>query len=624
MTRSKKKNNKGAAPGGKKKKKYGLRDPVKPKGEAAKEHVATKKKDAGARKKTAKKKKRARHRDPNTEAEVMWDGNYARCQALHAEDPHSWWEGMTGEDHAFGAWLQTQRYNRKIGRLRSDREQRLKKVAFVWDTIEATWELHLKALKKFIRSKTAGKAWWKNLATADAKLDLWCDAQRRAKSHGELAENRQKKLDEIDFVWSVLDATWELRFEELREFIKGHPSGRVGKDNAPKGLLFWTNTQRRKWLQGELDPERERRLEEIGFKWDGRKAKSDEIWEGHFEDLAAFHQLTGNANPGPDDDDETFSWLVHQRRRWHEMPEERRTRLVSLGVSETTPAGQALSRASWKPDWDKFFKDATAFKKKFGHLRIGRDRDSAKFPGLANFAGKLRSGTLEPHEAQQERLEEMEFGWDIRSAKAEAFFDERFEQLVKYKQAHGDTNVSQLSKTHKALGQWVNRTRQMRNELTEEQRGRLDGLGFVWELMKEWMEGQWEIRFSELLEYKKQNSDTLVPQECPEWYTLSRWVSRMRQTKKGLSKERIARLDEVGFVWNAKAAERAATEELRYQELAAFVQEHGHARVTRGNDPTGGSLNSWIVRQREKKKKDKMEPELEKKLEILGFLWTKR
>ena len=102
------------------------------------------------------------------------------------------------------------------------------------------------------------------------------------------------------------------------------------------------------------------------------------------------------------------------------------------------------------------------------------------------------------------------------------------------------------------------------------------------------------------------------------------WVSRMRQTKKDLSKERIARLDEVGFVWNAKAAERAATEEARYRELAAFVKENGHAKVTRGNDPTGGRLNGWIVRQREKKKKGKMEPELEKKLDSLGFLWTTR
>jgi len=115
-----------------------------------------------------------------------------------------------------------------------------------------------------------------------------------------------------------------------------------------------------------------------------------------------------------------------------------------------------------------------------------------------------------------------------------------------------------------------------------------------------------------------------VPQDCPDWYTLSRWVSRMRQTKNDLSEERIARLDEVGFVWNAKEAERAATEEARYQELAAFVRDNGHARVTRGNDPTGGVLNRWIVRQREKKKKDKMEPELEKKLDALGFLWTTR
>ncbi len=71
----------------------------------------------------------------------MWDANFARCQALYQDDPLTWWEGMTGDDHAFGTWLQTQRYNREIGRLRKDRAARLKTVKFVWDTIEAACEM---------------------------------------------------------------------------------------------------------------------------------------------------------------------------------------------------------------------------------------------------------------------------------------------------------------------------------------------------------------------------------------------------------------------------------------------------------------------------------------------------
>ena len=612
---------KAKAKGKKGKQKYGLRTPVKSERKRSATGVAKKRapKKKGTRKKTAKKKNQG-----SGKADLQWDESYARAVKLFEKDPVSWWFGMTGKDHSFGRWLSTQRYNRKIGRLRPDREARLRKINFVWETNDATWGLRYDELKRFIKEN--GPLWWKILPEADPQLFLWCDSQRRADTHDEISAERRELLDKIDFVWHPLDQQWEVRFEELREFLKGKPTGRAGRDKAPRSLAFWALTQRRKRLLGELSPERERHLEEIGFRWDGRQAFSDEIWESHFETIEAYHQSTRDANPGPEDDEETFRWLLKQRSEWDELPAERRRRLEKLGVSRWTPPGQGLSKGSYPfvPNWQKFFKQATAFRKKHGHLRITHDEQAAEFPGLANFAGRLRGGSLGPDDEQSQRLEKLGFVWDLRAARSEAFFDQRFAELVKYKKKHGDTNVSQLDDNNWALGQWVTRTRQTRDRLSDEQRRRLDGIGFVWELKKEWMESQWQIRFGELLDYKGQHGDTLVPQDCPDWYTLSRWVSRMRQTKEDLSKERIARLDEVGFVWDARAAERAATEEARHQELAAFVKDNGHARVTRGNDPTGGRLNRWIVRQRVKKREGKMEPALEKKLDALGFLWTTR
>ena len=35
--------------------------------------------------------------------------------------------------------------------------------------------------------------------------------------------------------------------------------------------------------------------------------------------------------------------------------------------------------------------------------------------------------------------------------------------------------------------------------------------------------------------------------------TIWGWVSRQRDTKETLSKERISRLDEIGFIWDARA-----------------------------------------------------------------------
>ena len=623
MARSKNKRSKKSKPakqGGKRgKKKYGVRAPVTP--AKAKRKPAAKKKTT--RKNAAKQGKKVAKKTGPSQAEQRWDANYARAAKLHASGDPLWWYKMTGKDKSFGTWMQTQRYNRNIGRLRPDREARLEKIDFVWDTIEAAWEMRFEQFEQRIRS--GDDDWWGELVKQDPKLEAWCRTQRHAYHAGTLAEERIARLEAIGFVWSQLDELWERRFGELRKALKKIPNGRIVEDNAPQELAMWARTQRRKFRAGQLSEERRQRLDEIGFCWDVRQAKSDERWEQHFSDLAAYAELTGDGNPGPDDDPDTFRWLVAQRRAWDTMPPERRARLVKLRVSRTTPPDQLTPRsADYVPDWDGFFAKAAAFKKRFGHLRIGHDEQSAEFPGLLGFAAKLRSGKLEPDAKQRARLERMGFVWDLLAARVAEFFETRFAELVKYKKKHGDCNVSQLSKTHRALGQWVNRLRQMRDELEPEQRQRLDALGFVWQLKKEWMEGQWETRFAELLEYKKQNGDCLVPQPSDEWPTLCRWVGRMRTTKDQLSKERVKRLDAVGFVWNAKAAERAETEAARYRELAAFVKKHGHARVTRGNDPTAGPLNAWIVRQREKKKKGKMDAELEKRLDALGFVWVTR
>ena len=603
------------------KKKYGRRQAASPPTPQKRSKVKAEKKVARERTRTGGPERGEVGWEPSR-AELRWDANYARAERLLGEEGADWWVGMSGRDKSFGAWLQTQRQLRKSGRLRADRESRLESIGFVWDTGKALWERDFSRLAEHIGCCGAG--WLGRLPEEEPGLASWCAGQRRAFRRGELSAERIRRLEGLGFAWSYAEAVWDQRFAELCEVLREHPHGRIGEDNASAELVSWVVVQRRKRRSGEIDPERERRLDGIGFCWDGRRARYEERWEQQMLRLVDFQEKSGHADAGPDDDGKLFRWLKSQRQAWDSMPAERRIRLEELGVSRTTPPEQVRRSgvAGAEPNWAEFFRRAQEFRRRFGHLRVVRDAESNGFPGLLGFASKLRSGELEPDATQRAELDRLGFVWDVRAARAEAFFEERFAELCEYKREYGDCNVSQLSKTHRALGQWVNRMRLTRDELEPAQRERLDGIGFVWQLKKEWMEGQWELRFRELLDYKEANGHCLVPQVCPEWYTLSRWVSRMRQRKGELDEERIRRLDEIGFVWDAKGAEREAIEEMRYQDLATFVQANGHARVTRGNDPTGGALNAWIVRQRDKMKRGKMDPDLAGRLDGLGFVWV--
>merc|ERR1711862_161925 len=64
--------------------------------------------------------------------------------------------------------------------------------------------------------------------------------------------------------------------------------------------------------------------------------------------------------------------------------------------------------------------------------------------------------------------------------------------------------------------------------------------------------GRWEERFKELVAHKQKNNDCTNVSSARD-YKLGNWVARQRQCyKKGkLSKERIARLEGIGFSWSA-------------------------------------------------------------------------
>ena len=104
----------------------------------------------------------------------------------------------------------------------------------------------------------------------------------------------------------------------------------------------------------------------------------------------------------------------------------------------------------------------------------------------------------------------------------------------------------------------------------------------------------------------------------PENQTLSSWAHKQRLDKQRLEKgeksdmtmEQKKKLDEIGFIWNAKASEEWRAIEMRrkledaeemwqkrFSELVEFKAKKGHTRVPK-HYPPNSSLSSWVFRQR--------------------------
>ena len=60
--------------------------------------------------------------------------------------------------------------------------------------------------------------------------------------------------------------------------------------------------------------------------------------------------------------------------------------------------------------------------------------------------------------------------------------------------------------------------------LTPERKQKLDELGFVWSLRAKRIEDHWDQMFKQLLAYKKENGDCLVPSRFEANLKLGKWV----------------------------------------------------------------------------------------------------
>ena len=141
-------------------------------------------------------------------------------------------------------------------------------------------------------------------------------------------------------------------------------------------------------------------------------------------------------------------------------------------------------------------------------------------------------------------------------------WDDRYSQLLEYKAEHKNCLVPSVYPKNKALGAWVHTQRtqyRLRSEgkhsfLTEERIKLLDEVGFVWSPQG----NSWDDRYNQLVVYKAEHKNCLVPRVYPKNKALGAWVDNQRTRlgsegeKSQLAKKRIKLLDEVGFVWRVK------------------------------------------------------------------------
>lgn len=153
---------------------------------------------------------------------------------------------------------------------------------------------------------------------------------------------------------------------------------------------------------------------------------------------------------------------------------------------------------------------------------------------------------------RKHRLDELGFSWDRDSER----WDEHFLELLEFKQVRGHCLVPRRYRENMKLARWVEAQRNYynndRSKISQERIERLNNAGFAW---SDNNKTDWDVRFHELVQYKDKHGDTLVPQRDDKIGALGNWVVAQRyhykKRNKRLTEDRIAKLNSIGFVWDA-------------------------------------------------------------------------
>jgi len=202
-----------------------------------------------------------------------------------------------------------------------------------------------------------------------------------------------------------------------------------------------------------------------------------------------------------------------------------------------------------------------------------------------------------------------------------ASWDERFGELVAYREKHGHLRISQYVGEHKSLARWVvtQRSSYKRGQLCEDRVQRLESLGFQWSgvIYAE----IWEQRYEELKAFWEEHGHCNVSQYDPEHSRLGRWVTTQRRSwmKGRISRKRVQLLEAINFQWIEQS--NAELWDERYKELKTFWREYGHFRVSTRN-PETRTLGIWVIFQRQQRRKGELSDERIKRLDAIGFDWS--
>ncbi len=528
-----------------------------------------------------------------------WEEMYSALCEFKAHNGHCNVSKETNKQ--LGSWVLAQRTKFNKGKLSTERVDRLKKIGFIWNAVEAKWAEMFSALILF--KKGHGHCNVPQGYMENPPLANWVGVQRNTYKENKISQERISKLEAVGFDWDPINSAWEEMFSNLCKFKE-----ETGHCNVPAGysenmaLGSWVTNLRVLYNNKKLEKQRITRLETMGFDWD----PINSAWDDMYANLCEFKTKNGHCNVPQiyPPNVQLGSWVATQRSKFNakKLPTERQKKLEDIGFIWDPHT------AAWEGQLSGFIK----FIEKYNHSNV--PKEYPENPALGAWVSKQRKLFNQKRLSAERilRLEQAGMTWNPRLSR----WDRNYSELADFKNQYGHFNILKIHPEKTNLDHWMRtqRTVYKKDKLSKERIEKLEAVGFIWDPT----DTEWEDSFTALSEFQKKSGHCRVPARYPLNKKLATWVSLLRVAfhEGRLPEEKIIRLEAIGFDWDPFESSWKES----FTKLCSFKDLNGHMNISSTNILTK-PLANWASDQRKQYKDGELPTEKILKLEALGFIW---
>lgn len=126
----------------------------------------------------------------------LWERQFNRLLKYRLRHPRNWPDILEGP---LGLWCNTQRVNRRSGKLSRSRVRRLNVIGFTWHVNQSKWDSRFDQLKEYLALHGRPPSTWssKGKKAEDLVLGVWLNFQRIRIRRGLLESDRLGKLSRL-------------------------------------------------------------------------------------------------------------------------------------------------------------------------------------------------------------------------------------------------------------------------------------------------------------------------------------------------------------------------------------------------------------------------------------------